>query len=381
MGTAALEGNAMRTLLAKQLLVVATCGFIWATGLIAQESSDAAIEKQESATIDQSSTDVEAKVETNLETMEPATRHLILVVGIDGSPEFGDRFRKWAEQWQAAAQAAGLRVTRVDGSNPEASSRQRLQTQIQQAGNTIDELWIVMLGHGTFDGIQAKFNMVGDDVSANEMAEWLKQRDKPTVVINCASASAPFVEALAGSNRVIVTATKSGYEMSFCYFGEHLARVIGSDGVDLDKDQQTSLLEAVIAANGKTTEFYQSESRLSSEHALIEDNGDGRGTPVDWYRGTRVTRQAKDGAEADGLRANQFFLDRKSVNAQLSTAQLQQRNQLESELEQLRRRRRNLTETEYYQELEQLMLRLARLYESSVEGPDDRDVDETTKQS
>ena len=78
---------------------------------------------------------------------------------------------------------------------------------------------------------------------------------------------------------------------------------------DLDKDGQTSLLEAFLIASKQTADYYKSQARLSSEHALIDDNADGKGTPADWFEGTRLTRKPKDGA-ADGLKANQFHLIR-----------------------------------------------------------------------
>lgn len=303
--------------------------------------------------------------------LEPATRHLIIVKGVSGTPEYGTKFESWCGQWSNAARAAGFRTTMIDGSDTGVSSLQSLESGLQAAGDTVDELWIVLIGHGTFDGDQARFNLVGDDITAGQMKEWLEPRKKLTVIINCASCSAPFIDALAAPNRVTVTSTKSGYEMSFSYFGQFLAEAIGSLEIDLDKDQQMSLLEAVIVASGKTAEFYEAESRLASEHALIDDNSDGRGTPVEWFRGVRVTRVAKDGTPADGLRANQVFFSRRNVDGVLPAELIEKRNDLERRIEKLRSQRSQLTETEYYQRLESVMVELARLYESASSSATD----------
>ena len=300
----------------------------------------------------------------NQTATEPATRHLVVVQGVAGGDQYATRFEQWSQQWLSAANVAGFRVTSIDGSNTEKGSDQELQETLL-AANQIDELWLVMIGHGTFDGETAKFNLVGDDVSAKQLAEWLKSRDKMTVIVNCSACSSPFVDELSGKNRIVITSTKSGYESSFSHFGQFLAETISASDVDLDKDEQMSLLEAVIVASSKTTEFYKADSRLETEHALIEDNSDSRGTPLSWYRGVRVTKQAKDGTPADGTLPNQIYFAVNKSGAGLSPAATKTRNRLENEIEQLRASRSKLTEDQYYQQLEEVMVQLAQLYRAA----------------
>ncbi len=156
--------------------------------------------------------------------------------------------------------------------------------------------WLVLIGHGTFDGKTARFNLRGPDVSAGELAEWLKPFERPLAIINCASASGPFINSLSGPNRVIVTATKSGFEHNFARFGDYLSQAMADPKADLDKDKQTSLLEAFLLASAGAREFYASESRLATEHALLDDNGDALGTAADWFKGIRAVKSARDGA-------------------------------------------------------------------------------------
>ena len=183
------------------------------------------------------------------------------------------------------------------------------------------------------------------------------------MIINCASASAPFLNALSGPNRVVLTATRSGFERNFCRLGGHLARAIGSPESDLDKDGQTSLLEAWLTATRQTAEFYQNENRLSPEHALLDDNGDGKGTPPDWFRGTRVTRKSDDPKLLpDGLRAHQLHLIPSAAERALSPAQRAQRDVLDLDLARLRARKSDLQPDVYYEKLETILRQLALIY-------------------
>ena len=91
-------------------------------------------------------------------------------------------------------------------------------------------------------------SICGADLSDVELAEWLAPVKRPVVVINCASASGPFLNRLSGNDRVVVTATKSGHETNFARFGQYLAEAIADPHADLDKDGQVSLLEAFLTA-------------------------------------------------------------------------------------------------------------------------------------
>ncbi len=224
-------------------------------------------------------------------------------------------------------------------------------------------LWLVLIGHGTFDGREAKFNLRGPDVADRELAEWLRPFTRPVAVVNCASSSGPFVKQLAAPGRVVITATRSGSEHNYARFGDYLSAAIVDPAADLDKDGQTSLLEAYIAAAHRTEEFYKQEARLATEHALLDDNGDGLGTPADWFQGVRAAKRAKDGALLDGARAHQWCL-LLSQREQSMPAELRaKRDRLELEIETLREKKAALTEDEYYSKLELLLLELARLYE------------------
>ena len=291
---------------------------------------------------------------------------VVVVVGAAGSPEYGRRFRDWADRWVLAAERAGSRRLRIgDGADGEQPDRKRLEQALaDQTRETAVPLWLVLIGHGTFDGQLAKFNLRGPDVSATELAEWLKPLNRPVVVVNCASSSAPFVNRLSASNRIVITATKSGFELNYARFGDHLSAAIVDPGADLDKDGQTSLLEAFLLASARLAEFYEQESRLQTETALIDDNGDGRGTPAAWFRGIHATRQAQGtGALPDGSRAHQLHLISSPNERDMPTQLRSRRDQLELKIVQLRQTKGvALDENQYYAALEPVMVELAELY-------------------
>ena len=169
---------------------------------------------------------------------------------------------------------------------------------------------------------------------------------------------------LAGPRRVLVTATQSGSEQNFARFGEYMSLAIGNVQFDLDKDGQTSLFEAFLAASRRTEEFYETEGRLATEHALLDDNGDGNGVRADWFRGVRVVKKAVSGAGVDWQRAHQMHLVRSDVEKSLPVDVRRERDRIEVRVTSLRDRKAEFeNEDEYYAQLESLLLELARIYE------------------
>jgi len=237
---------------------------------------------------------------------------VVIVVGAAGQPEYGEEFARWADRWELAAEKGGAKCVRVDHRRAdEESDLEHLKAILAaQPKQSVEPLWLVLLGHGTFDGQAAKFNLRGPDVSAADLAAWLAPFERPLVVVNCASASGPFVNRLSGSDRVVLSATKSGYEQNYARFGDYLSTAVADPAADLDKDDETSLLEAFLAASARVAEFYEQDARLATETALIDDNGDGLGTPAAWFRGVWTKRRAQDGASPDGSRARQLHLIR-----------------------------------------------------------------------
>ena len=292
---------------------------------------------------------------------------VIVVIGAAGTEEYGAQFAKWARLWEEAcskgkAKFTAIGLDKVEGSNDRTTLQKTLAGESQQ---TTAALWLVLIGHGTFDGRTAKFNLRGPDISADDLAEWLKPLLRPIVVINTASSSAPFLSKLSAQGRVVITATKSGYEQNYTRFGQYLADAIAEPQADLDKDGQTSLLEAFLTASGRVDEFYSAAGRLVTEYALLDDNGDGLGTRADWFRGIRPVRKAEDSASLDGYRAHQFHIVHSEAENTIPPGLRAERDRLELEVVKLRDAKEKFAEDEYFSKLEALLYDIAQIYEQT----------------
>jgi hypothetical protein len=300
---------------------------------------------------------------------KPATTAPVFVIvnGAAGEEQYGQVFTRQMAAWEKAAAAAGARAIVVGRDSPGPAADRTLLEQALAAeprdGN--HPLWLVLIGHGTFDKREARFNLRGDDVTATDLAAWLQPIQRPLAVINTTSASAPFVAKLSAPGRIVITATRSGNERNYTRFGASLAGALDDPAADLDQDGQTSLLEAFLAASAKVVEFYKTEGRLATEHALIDDNGDGLGTPAAWFRGLRATKKPRDAAALDGTRAHQWTLTPDPDDAARSPEWRARRDALETSIAALRDTKADIPAADYYRQLEALLLDLAKHYESA----------------
>lgn len=298
------------------------------------------------------------------------TQEVCVVVGAAGDNEFAPGFQKAAQIWQDNCQKADATCTVIGlddqkGADPEKNSLDRDKLRDWIARLTPDAktpVWIVYLGHGTFDGKDSRFNLRGEDVSAAELATWLKPVTRPLVFIDGSSASSPFINALSGKNRIIVTATQSGREVDYARFGEKFAEAIADPAADIDQDGEVSVLEAFITAEQRVQDFYADANRMATEHALLDDNGDKRGTPPGFFQGTRLVRRAQSNAAPDGDLARNVALIISPEEAALTPDKLKLRAEYEKELEDLRGQKDEMAEDDYYAAVEKIVRKLAAIY-------------------
>lgn len=215
-----------------------------------------------------------------------------------------------------------------------------------------DVLLIVLFGHGTFDGAEAKFNLVGPDLSASEWSALLKPIAGQVVFVNTTSASFPFLERLSGARRVVITATDSVAQKYETIFPEFFSQAFEAQDGDLDKDGRISLWEAFTFTSLHVKEWYEQRGQLSTERPLLDDTGDG------------VGKQAGDTGR-DGSLASRTFLDaggeaERATNPALAEF-VGRRNILESELEDLKRKRGFMPQADYEKELERILVSIARV--------------------
>jgi hypothetical protein len=292
---------------------------------------------------------------------EPPT--VLVVVGAPGTKEYGTRFTGWADRWKALAGKAGARAVTLGLDGPGATpDRQRLSDALAREARGTSALWLVLIGHGTFDGRAAKLNLRGPDVTAEELAGWLRPLRRPVVIIDATSASGPFVKALSAPGRVVITATRSGQEQNATRLGGLVVDALADPEADLDKDGETSLLEAFLVSSKRVEGAFSEAGLLPTEHALLDDNGDGLGTTASLYQGLRPAPAAEGAPTPDGRRAHQVHLLPSEPEKAMPEDLRRRRDQLELEVLKLRDARAKLGDEEYYRKVEPLLLDLARVY-------------------
>jgi hypothetical protein len=218
--------------------------------------------------------------------------HLLVVVGLAGDPEHAELFQRWASTLvDGATGRLGIARDHVVylSDQPEKDAKRAAakstQAEIQKAFGTIaktaqpdDVVFVVLIGHGTFDGKVAKFNLPGPDMTPADFAPLLKSLpSKHVVFVNTASSSGPFLEDLAGPGRTVVTATRTGAERFATLFGGYFVDALFSETADADKNRRISVLEAFDAAKLGVARAYEQEGIMLTEHPLLDDSGEGKG--------------------------------------------------------------------------------------------------------
>jgi hypothetical protein len=297
------------------------------------------------------------------------SKYAIIINGASGEPAYAKQFQQWTTNLRASLSGrygfAADRIKVLTEKPANAAERpatadevKKVFTSLRTEVNADSVLFVFLIGHGSFDK-EAKFNLVGPDLSASEYNTLLTALPAQRIVIfNMASSSGEFIKPLAAKGRVIVTATRNGQESNATRFMEYFLAALKATDADADQDGHISVLEAFNYANRLTAEFYTRAGRLATEHALLEDNGDG------------VGHQKMEGG--DGLLARATYLDSLSVAqaaANVATAKLiRDRTRLEGEIAQLIGRKSVMKETEYEAELEKLFIELAKVNRAIKQG-------------
>lgn len=283
----------------------------------------------------------------------------VIINGAGGEPEYAKQFTEWTTQLSSVlSQRYGFdqkQITVLSEKLATAEEVKRTFTTLKSSLAIDNVLFVFLIGHGSYDGKEAKFNLVGPDLSASEYNQLLTALPtKRIVIFNMSSASGEFVKPLSGKGRIVVTATRNGQETNATRFAGFFINALTATDGDTDQDGHTSVLEAFVYANRLTEEFYKRAGRLATEHALLDDNGDG------------VGREKPEAGE--GLLARATYLDSLSVDEAAASAAtgrlLKERARLEGEIEQLIARKSNMPESEYEATLERLFIELAKVNRS-----------------
>jgi len=240
------------------------------------------------------------------------------------------------------------------------STAENIRAQIDRMAGRVkpgDQVLIVLIGHGSGDGEETKFNIPGPDLTARDFKQLLDRFAAQRVAfLDLSTASGDAIATLSGPNRIIVTSTKSAYERNESQFARFFVDALDKPGVaDVDKDGRVSLLEAYRYAAAETRRSYSNDERLMTEHAQLDDDGNGKGTDLPDGRGA-----------GDGLMARRFFIDAGAVEARLAASDPQlaklyaDKFAAEDKIDALKQRKTSMAEDAYYTELESLLVALAR---------------------
>jgi hypothetical protein len=296
------------------------------------------------------------------------TTHVLVISGIGGESHYGEAFREWGGQIVEAAVATygvpTANVTflaeRASGSPVTGVSRkeeiEKVFAALAARTTAADLVFVVLIGHGTYQGGESRIALPGPDLSAQDFAALLEPIRARVAFVNTASASGEFAKVLAGPQRAIITSTKSGMERNESVFGRYFAEAFAKDVADTDKDGRVSLLEAYGYARAEVRRYYEGENRLLTEHAQIEDTGEG--TPVE-----DAGPDKPQGALAARIFLGPAGAAAVAVPADASPALralYEKKQELEDRIAALRARRDRMDPAEYERQLEPLLLELAR---------------------
>jgi hypothetical protein len=287
------------------------------------------------------------------------TRWAVIVSGASGGPKYAEQMRDWRAGIQSALidrygfDAAHVRVL-VDetvkfGEIGNAENVRKIFGEIRKSAAKDDFVLLVLLGHGTFDGDLAKFNLVGPDLTTKDWTDVLSGLPGRVAIVNTTEASFPFLAALAAKGRIVITATDSVAQKYATVFPEYFVKALKETSTDLDKNGRTSLFEVFAATSAAVKQHYEQRGQLTTERSLIDDNGDGVGREAD--------AQGPDGGLA---RITNLDADSAAENANPEVAALiRRRRTLETQAEELKLKKGEMPDAEWQAAFEKLMIELS----------------------
>jgi len=301
---------------------------------------------------------------------QPGERYVLLLGGLGGEKVYTDRFAAYLSETRSLLEDRyGIEHTTVlaeanhvgrpfvddvaTADNIRAFFR-RLSAQVTRD----DHVYIILFGHGSYDGARAQLNIPRQDLDDSDFAELLDDLNAGRIVfVNTASASGPFARTLSGSDRIVISATATGTERDETVFPRHFIEALRSPDADLDKSGGVSVLELFRFAAAGAARSFQETGHLATEHAVLDDNADGEPSRLDGLE-----------AAGDGHLASVTYLRPPEMLANVDGTLLRERDALQRAIAELKSRKQEMSEDVYFAELEELLVSLARLNERIEEA-------------
>ena len=284
-----------------------------------------------------------------------AETYYVIVAGLGGEPDYEQRFNAEAKDLEKLFKASGssVRTYTLTGQDANSSRLKDTLSAVARSAKPEDDFVLILIGHGSFDGITYKFNLAGPDVSADEIAEMCNRvSSRRQLIVDTSSASGGAIQSLRRPGRAIVTATKSGTEKNATVFARYWVEALQDRSSDTDKSDSISALEAFTYAAKKTASFYDSQKRLATEHAVFVD--------VD---GGQPVREATAG---QGALMSSFALLRlgstlQAANDPAKRPLLEKKEELEQQIDTLKYQKAAMDPADYKKQLTAMLLDLARV--------------------
>ncbi len=290
-------------------------------------------------------------------------KYAVVISGASGGEAYAKKYEKWRTSFtELLREKFGYTPERLivldesGGDGVRKATREQVQrvfADLRRQLTKEDQLLVFLIGHGTSsDGEDAKFNLVGPDLSATEWADLLKPIPGRLAFVNTTSASFPFLRKLAARGRVVMTATDSSAQQFETVFPEFFLKAFEDGGADFDKSGRVSLWEAFTFASAGVRGWFEQKGQLPTERPLLDDTGSGIG------------REAQNPG-VDGAVARVMYLAPDAVLALPSDATqaalVKRRADLERQVEELKARKESTPPDQYDAELEKLLVEIARI--------------------
>jgi hypothetical protein len=287
-----------------------------------------------------------------------ATTYYVVVAGLGGEPDYEQRFTAATNDLDRIFKSEGpaTQVTTLAGAQSTAAKLKEALGAVARASKADDEFVLILIGHGSFDGVEYKFNLVGPDVTAAEIASLCDRIPAHRqLIVDTTSASGGAVQAFERPGRAVIAATKSGTEKNATVFARYWVEALQDPSTDTDKSDTISAMEAFTYATKKTAAFYDSEKRLATEHAVFNDSGSG--DPV------------RDAGNGQGLLLSSFTLLRlgagqQAANDPAKRALLEQKDDLEQKIDALKYQKAAMDPADYKKQLTDALVELAKVQEA-----------------
>jgi hypothetical protein len=283
-----------------------------------------------------------------------ATSFYLTVAGLGGEPEYEQRFNGWASDLnKALAGEAGAKVETLSGKDATKANIQAKLAAIGAQAKADDTLMVLFIGHGSYDDIDYKLNIPGQDISASELNDALNKIAARQTIVLTTSGSGGAIKKLQKDKRVIISATKSGSERNATVFARFWVEAFRDGSADTDKNQTLTALEAYKYAKVKTKDYFDTQKRLATEHPLLEDTGKGEG---------EADPSAGNG---QGLLAGRFPVLHLGSAATLAAtpakqALLKRKDDLETSIDELKYKKAAMDLPTYNKQMQALLLELAK---------------------